>query len=115
MILVEYPKCSTCQKAKKYLIDKKITFNDRNIKEEKLRKDELKELIKLSGKEINKFFNTSGLKYRELDLKNKLKSMTDDEKLELLATDGMLVKRPILITDNTCLVGFKQNEWENLK
>ncbi len=114
MILVEYPKCSTCQKAKKYLIDKKITFSDRNIKEEKLRKDELKELIKLSGKEINKFFNTSGLKYRELDLKNKLKSMTDDEKLELLATDGMLVKRPILITDNTCLVGFKQNEWENL-
>ena len=114
MILVEYPKCSTCQKAKKYLIDKKITFSDRNIKEEKLRKDELKELIKLSGKEINKFFNTSGLKYRELDLKNKLKSMTDAEKLELLATDGMLVKRPILITDNTCLVGFKQNEWENL-
>ena len=115
MILIEYPKCTTCQKAKKYLLDKKLSFSDRNIKENNPKKEELKEFIKLSGKDINKFFNTSGLKYRELDLKNKLNNMTEDEKLDLLSSDGMLVKRPILINNNTCLVGFKQNEWENLK
>lgn len=114
MLLIEYPKCSTCQKAKKYLLLKNIVFETRNIVEEKLNKKELDELIKKSQKDVNKFFNTSGLKYRELKLKNKLQNMSYEEKLNILSTDGMLVKRPLLeLTDNV-LIGFKEKEWNDI-
>lgn len=114
MLLIEYPKCSTCQKAKKYLLLKNIVFETRNIVEERLNKKELDKLIQKSGKDINNFFNTSGLKYRELKLKNKLQNMSYEEKLNILSTDGMLVKRPLLeLTDNV-LIGFKEKEWNNI-
>lgn len=114
MLLIEYPKCSTCQKAKKYLDSKNIKYGDRNIVVDKLNKEELDKLIKKSQKDINKFFNTSGLKYRELKLKDKLPNMSYEEKLEILSTDGMLVKRPLLELDDTILIGFKEKEWENI-
>ena len=114
MLLIEYPKCSTCQKAKKYLDSKNIKYGDRNIVVDKLNKEELDKLIKKSQKDINKFFNTSGLKYRELKLKDKLPNMSYEEKLEILSTDGMLVKRPLLDLDDTVLIGFKEKEWENI-
>ena len=114
MLLIEYPKCSTCQKAKKYLDSKNIKYNDRNIVVDKLNKEELDKLIKKSQKDINKFFNTSGLKYRELKLKDKLPNMSYEEKLEILSTDGMLVKRPLIELDDTVLIGFKEKEWENI-
>lgn len=114
MLLIEYPKCSTCQKAKKYLDSKNIKYNDRNIVVDKLNKEELDKLIKKSQKDINKFFNTSGLKYRELKLKDKLPNMSYEEKLEILSSDGMLVKRPLLELDDTVLIGFKEKEWENI-
>ena len=114
MLLIEYPKCSTCQKAKKYLDLKNIKYVDRNIVVDKLNKEELDKLIKKSQKDINKFFNTSGLKYRELKLKDKLPNMSYEEKLEILSTDGMLVKRPLLELDDTVLIGFKEKEWENI-
>ena len=114
MLLIEYPKCSTCQKAKNYLVSKKISFETRNIVEERLNKKELDKLIQKSGKDINNFFNTSGLKYRELKLKNKLQNMSYEEKLNILSTDGMLVKRPLLeLTDNV-LIGFKEKEWNDI-
>ena len=114
MLLIEYPKCSTCQKAKNYLVSKKIAFETRNIVEERLNKKELDKLIQKSGKDINNFFNTSGLKYRELKLKNKLQNMSYEEKLNILSTDGMLVKRPLLeLTDNV-LIGFKEKEWNDI-
>ncbi len=106
-----YPKCSTCQKAKKWLEDNQITFQERHIVEETPNKDELKKWIEQSGLEIKKFFNTSGLKYRELNLKEKLSSMTDDEKIELLASNGMLIKRPLFVKDGIVLIGFKEKEW----
>ena len=114
MLLIEYPKCSTCQKAKKYLDSKNIKYVDRNIVVDKLNKEELDKLIKKSQKDINKFFNTSGLRYRELKLKDKLPNMSYEEKLEILSTDGMLVKRPLLDLDDTVLIGFKEKEWENI-
>lgn len=114
MLFIEYPKCSTCKKAKKYLDDNNISYEDRNIKDNNPTKDELKKYIELSNKDINNFFNTSGLKYRELNLKDKLKSMTFDEKLDLLSTDGMLVKRPIIVNGKNVLVGFKEKEWQEL-
>ena len=114
MLLIEYPKCSTCQKAKKYLDSKNIKYGDRNIVVDKLNKEELDKLIKKSQKDINKFFNTSGLKYRELKLKDKLPNMSYEEKLEILSTDGMLVKRPLLEVDDTVLIGFKEKEWKNI-
>ena len=114
MLLIEYPKCSTCQKAKKYLDSNNINYNVRNIVEEKLNKKELDELIKKSQKDVNKFFNTSGLKYRELKLSTKLPNMTYEEKLEVLSSDGMLVKRPLLELENTVLIGFKEKEWNNV-
>lgn len=114
MLLIEYPKCSTCQKAKKYLDSKNIKYVDRNIVVDKLNKEELDKLIKKSQKDINKFFNTSGLKYRELKLKDKLPNMSYEEKLEILSSDGMLVKRPLLELDDTVLIGFKEKEWENI-
>ena len=104
MLLIEYPKCSTCQKAKNYLVSKKIAFETRNIVEEKL-----------NQKDINRFFNTSGLKYRELKLKDKIKTMSYEEKLQILSTDGMLVKRPLLELDDIVLIGFKEIEWNTIK
>ena len=111
-LFIEYPKCSTCQKAKKWLQDNKIKSEDRNIIEENPTAEELKRWIKLSGKDIKKWFNTSGLKYRELKLSQKLNNMTDEGKIDILASDGMLVKRPIFISDDGILIGFKQEEWE---
>ena len=106
-----YPKCTTCQKAKKWLDDNKIEYELRDIKLDNPTLDELTEWYKKSGLSLKKFFNTSGLLYKSLDLKNKLPTMTDDEMLKLLATDGMLVKRPLLIGDDFVLVGFKEAEW----
>ena len=111
MLLIEYPKCSTCQKAKKFLDLNDIKYNTRHIKEEILNKEELDKLIKKSKLDINKFFNTSGIKYRELNLKDKLPNLSYEEKLEILSQDGMLVKRPILESEDLVLVGFKEKEW----
>ncbi len=111
MLFIEYPKCSTCKKAKKYLEDLGIQFEDRNIVEENPAAEELRDWMAKSGYPVKKFFNTSGMKYRELGLKDKLPQMSDDEKIELLATDGMLVKRPLLIDGDRVLVGFKEKEW----
>ena len=109
-----YPKCTTCQKAKKWLDDNKIEYEFRDIKLDNPTLNELTEWHKKSGLPPKKFFNTSGLLYKSLDLKNKLPTMTDDEMLKLLATDGMLVKRPLLIGDDFVLVGFKEIEWEKI-
>ena len=111
MLFIEYPKCSTCKKAKKFLDDNKVIYNDRNIVTNNPNKEELKKFINLSGKDIHKFFNTSGIKYRELNLKDTLKELDFDEQLDILASDGMLVKRPLLILDNNVLIGFKESEW----
>ena len=106
-----YPKCTTCQKAKRWLDDHKIEYEFRDIKLDRPTKDELTEWHARSGLPLKKFFNTSGLLYKSLDLKNKLPTMTDDEMLALLATDGMLVKRPLLVGEDFVLVGFKETEW----
>jgi len=110
-----YPKCTTCQKAKKWLDDNGIEYEIRDIKLDNPTFDELAEWHKRSGLPLKKFFNTSGLLYKSLDLKNKLSAMTDDEMLNLLATDGMLVKRPLLVGEDFLLVGFKETEWNNIK
>lgn len=112
MLFVNYPKCTTCVKARKFLEDKGIDFEDRHIKDEKPTYDELKLWYEKSGLPLKRFFNTSGMAYRAMELKDKLPDMPEEEQLKLLATDGMLVKRPILVTNNTVLVGFKQVEWE---
>ena len=106
-----YPKCTTCQKAKKWLDDNKIEYELRDIKQENPTLEELTEWYKKSGLPLKKFFNTSGLLYKSMDLKNKLPDMTEDEMLQLLSTDGMLVKRPILVGNDFVLVGFKESEW----
>ena len=106
-----YPKCTTCQRAKKWLDDNNIEYELRDIKLDNPTLEELTEWYKNSGLPIKKFFNTSGLLYKSLDLKNKLPDMSEDEMLKLLATDGMLVKRPLLIGDDFMLVGFKEAEW----
>ena len=111
MIFIEYPKCTTCQKAKKFLVDNNVSYTDRHIKEDNPTYDELKLWYEKSGLPLKKFFNTSGLLYKSMDLKNKLSEMSEVEQLKLLSTDGMLVKRPILITDTKILVGFRENEW----
>lgn len=112
-LFIEYPKCSTCKKAKTWLENNNIDFEDRHIVELAPTKEELKKWIDMSSKEIKNFFNTSGLIYKSMNLKEKLNDMTDDEKLELLAGNGMLIKRPILIFENkNVLVGFKENEWK---
>ena len=111
---IEYPKCTTCKKAKKWLEENQILFEDRHIKEQNPTEHELREWIGKSGLEIKRFFNTSGVLYKELGLKDKLKEMSDDEKIELLASDGMLVKRPIIVGSNNILVGFKEEEWKQL-
>lgn len=111
MLFIEYPKCTTCKRAKKYLEEKGVDFEDRHIVEENPTAEELKKWIDMSGYPIKKFFNTSGMKYKELKLKDKLPEMTDEEKIQLLATDGMLVKRPLLIDGERVRVGFKEKEW----
>ncbi len=113
-LFIEYPKCSTCQKAKKWLESNNIEYTDRNIIEETPKTHELETWIKQSKKEIKSFFNTSGLKYKALNLKEKLENMSEKEKIKLLASDGMLIKRPLLITDKKILIGFKLKEWEEL-
>ena len=116
VLFIEYPRCTTCRKAKKYLEENNIEFVDRHIVEENPSKDELKEWLNKSGLPIKKFFNTSGVLYREMQLKDKVKELPEDELLDILASNGMLVKRPIVIKGNTVLVGFKEEEWnENLK
>lgn len=111
MLLLCYPKCTTCQKAKKWLDENGIKCNERDIKSENPSAEELRAWHKLSGLPLKKFFNTSGNAYKNLDLKEKLPTMTEDEQIELLATDGMLVKRPLLVTENRVLTGFKEAEW----
>lgn len=111
-----YSKCGTCQKAKKWLEENKINYDERPIKEEKPSIDELKKWHRMSGLPLKKFFNTSGLIYKEMQLKDKLLTMNEEEQYRLLATDGMLVKRPIAVGDDFVLVGFKEAEWaEKLK
>ncbi len=112
MLFVQYPKCTTCQKAKKWLEENKLEYTDRHIKENNPTIDELKAWHKQSGLELKKFFNTSGLLYKELKLKEKLPTMSDEEKYELLASNGMLVKRPVLVTDDVILLGFKPETWK---
>ena len=112
MIFVCYPKCTTCLKAKKWLAEYGVVFEERNIKENNPTMEEIKEWHKKSGLPLNKFFNTSGLLYKELKLKDKLPDMNEDEKYNLLASDGMIVKRPILIGDGFVLVGFKEADWK---
>lgn len=114
-LFVAYPKCTTCQKAEKWLKENNIAYTLKHIKEENPTKEELKEWHEKSGLDIKKFFNTSGMLYKEMRLKDQLPNMTLEEKLNLLATDGMLVKRPILVGENQVLVGFKEKEWEALK
>ena len=115
MLFICYPKCSTCRKAKTWLEDHNISYELRDIKEENPTAQELSDWQKRSGLPLKKFFNTSGMLYREMGLKDKLKTMTDQEMLDLLATDGMLVKRPILVTDDAVLVGFKEAEYQTVK
>ena len=107
-----YPRCTTCQRATKYLDAKYVEYEYINIKENNPDKETLRSLWQKSGLDLKKFFNTSGILYREMELSKKLPSMSDEEKLDLLATDGMLVKRPILITEKAVLVGFKESDWE---
>lgn len=115
MQFICYPRCTTCQKAKKWLDDNKISYEERNIKDNNPTYEELAEWYKKSGLSLRKFFNTSGLLYKSMNLKEKLPEMSEEEQLKLLATDGMLVKRPILIAKDTVLVGFKESEWKILK
>ncbi len=115
ILFVEYPKCSTCQKAKKWLEENGVLFEDRHIKEQNPTEKELTEWIAKSGLPVKKFFNTSGMLYKELGLKDKLPKMTEQEQIQLLSTDGMLVKRPLVIADDTVLVGFRPEAWELLK
>lgn len=113
-IFIEYPKCSTCKKAKKWLEENNIEFTSRNIVTQTPTAQELNEWIKNSGQDIKKWFNTSGLKYKELNLKEKLSTMSNEEKIELLASDGMLIKRPLLISDKGILIGFKEEMWKKI-
>ena len=112
MLFLEYPTCSTCKKAKKWLDEHGVSYEDPHIRDQNPTVSELKEWQQKSGMELKKFFNTSGMKYRELGLKDRLPQMSDEEKLELLASDGMLVKRPLVIGDDFALTGFKAKEWE---
>lgn len=114
MLFIHYPKCSTCRKANKWLNDKGLEFTERDIVSENPTTDELRNWIEISGLDIKKFFNTSGIIYREMGLKDKLPTMSFDEKINLLSSNGMLVKRPILVMDSKVLVGFKEAEWEKL-
>ena len=110
-IFLQYPACSTCQKAKKWLTENNIEYTNRLIVEDNPTIEELKAWIPLSGLPVRKFFNTSGLLYKEMKLKDKLPTMSEDEQLKLLSTNGMLVKRPLLVDGNEVLIGFKEAEW----
>ena len=111
VLFVEYPACSTCKKAKKWLDDHGIAYTDRHIREQNPTVEELREWQKKSGLELKKFFNTSGMLYKEMKLKDRLPQMSEEEKYELLASDGMLVKRPLVIGDDFMLVGFREAQW----
>ncbi|MGM9572217.1 MAG: arsenate reductase family protein [bacterium] len=111
MLFICYPKCSTCKKSKKWLDDHNIEYTERHIVEDNPSYAELKEWYAKSGLQLKKFFNTSGLLYREMQLKDKLASMSEEEQLKLLATNGMLVKRPLIVKEDKVLVGFKEAEW----
>ena len=114
MLFLEYPPCSTCKKAKKWLDDHSISYTDRHIKEQNPSYEELREWLEISGLSVKKFFNTSGIQYRALELKDKLPNMSVEEQLQLLSTDGMLVKRPLVVTDDgKVLTGFKESDWTN--
>ncbi|MBD5160347.1 MAG: arsenate reductase family protein [Ruminococcus sp.] len=115
MLYVCYPKCTTCKKAQKWLDDNGIEYTIRDIKEDNPSYEELKEWYGKSGLPLKKFFNTSGLLYKSMNLKEKLTEMSEEEQLRLLATDGMLVKRPILVAENNVLVGFKESDWNIIK
>ena len=108
-----YSKCTTCQKAKKWLDDNKIEYIIRDIKEDNPRLEELSAWYKMSGLPLKKFFNTSGLLYKSMELKDKLPTMSEEEQLKLLSTDGMLVKRPLVIGEDFVLIGFKESEWSD--
>lgn len=114
IVIYEYPKCGTCRNAKKYLQQHQIEFEDRHIVETPPSAEELRKMVELSGLPIQKFFNTSGKKYRELGLSQKLKEMSDEEKLTLLASDGMLIKRPLVTDGKQVTVGFKESEYEKV-
>lgn len=114
VLFLGYPKCSTCQKAKKWLDTHNVSYTDRHIKEDNPNAAELKEWYQKSGVPLKKFFNTSGLVYKELQLKEKLPSMNEAEQLSQLSADGMLVKRPLIIGEDFVLIGFKESEWEKL-
>lgn len=111
MVLLCYPKCSTCQKAKRWLSDRHITYTERDIAANRPNEQELKEWQKKSGLKLNRFFNVAGLKYRALQLSERLGEMPDEQKIQLLASDGMLVRRPILVDEDVVLVGFDSTEW----
>ena len=111
MLFIGYPKCSTCQKAKKWLDEHNIEYTERHIVEDNPTYDELKKWYVTSGLPLKKFFNTSGLLYKEMNLKDKLSTMSEDAQLELLSTNGMLVKRPLIVKGDAVLVGFKETEW----
>lgn len=115
MLAVCYPRCSTCKKAVKWLEDNGIEYTYRDIKEDNPTEEELREWHKISGLPLKRFFNTSGMLYRDMQLKDKLPGMSEDEMFKLLASDGLLVKRPIAVADGKVLVGFKEAEWEALK
>ena len=112
MLFVHYPKCSTCKKAMNWLDEHNVEFDQRHIVEDNPTIDELRLWHKMSDLSLRRFFNTSGMLYRDMGLKDKLPSMSEDEMYELLASNGMLVKRPLLVLDDTVLVGFKEKEWE---
>ena len=115
MLFIQYPPCSTCQKAQKWLDANGMQYEDRHIKENNPTYEELKMWYTMSGLPLKKFFNTSGLLYKSMNLKEKLPTMTEEEQLRLLATDGMLVKRPIVVKGSLVLTGFKEADWEQLK
>lgn len=114
MLFICYPKCSTCQKARKWLDEHCVEYTERHIAENNPSYEELKNWYEKSGLSLKKFFNTSGLLYKEMKLKNKLPEMSEEEQLKLLSSNGMLVKRPLIVEDNKVLVGFKESEWESL-
>lgn len=114
LLFIEYPKCSTCQKAKKWLDDRGISYEDRHIVENRPSAEELRLWVSRGGKELKSFFNTSGLVYKKLGLKDRLPQMNDDEKYWILASDGMLVKRPLLVGADFVLTGFREAEWQKI-
>lgn len=114
MLFICYPKCSTCQKAKRWLDENNIEYTQRHIVENNPTYDELKEWYEKSGLELKRFFNTSGLLYKDMKLKDKLPTMSEDEQLKLLSTNGMLVKRPLVVTKDFVLIGFKEGQWSDM-